>query len=74
MIRIEEVNHGDYQEVIGTVNHCEVISMNNNIQGKWGVSSSAILRWEFDKAEEILECYNQVFKRVRQIREQEQTK
>lgn len=74
MIRIEKVNHGDYQEVIGTVNHCEVISLNNNIQSKWGVSSSAILRWDFNMAEEILECYNQVFECVRQIKEQEQTK
>lgn len=71
MIRIEEVNYGDHQEVIVPINHCEVISMNNNIEGKWGVSSSAILRWDFDKAEEILECYNQVFERVRRIKDQE---
>lgn len=74
MIQIEEIDYGNYQEVRGSVNHREVISMADNIQGKWGVSSSAILPWEASKAEEILECYNQVFERVAQIKLKEPTK
>ena len=73
MIQIEEINYGSYQEVRGSVDHREIISMDNNIQGKWGVSSSAILPWEASRAEEILKCYNQVFERVLQIK-LEQTK
>lgn len=64
MITIEKLDYGNYQEVRGCINHREIISMNNSIQGKWGVSCSAILPWDLEEAKDILECYNQVFNKV----------
>jgi hypothetical protein len=67
MIKVEYIDHGTWQEVIGTVDKREIICMNNNIEGKWGVSTSAILPWSLARSEEVLECYNLVFERVREV-------
>jgi len=64
MISIQEIDYGSYKSVVGFVDKREVIAMDNNIHGKWGVSTSAILPWEREKACEILECFNQVFAKV----------
>lgn len=64
MIKIEEIDYGDYQEIRGSVNHREVISITNQVDGKWGVSSSAILPWDMDKAGEILKCFQEAYGKV----------
>ena len=70
MISIKEIDYGTYKSVVGFVDKREVIAMDNNIQGKWGVSTSAILPWNKEKACEILDCFNQVFARTELLSKQ----